>query len=97
MRTSGTGSIVADLEKGLDAKPETIVVSVEEIERLRKLENDLKHLIAMRKEVLKHIRNQIDIERDNGYFYGTNGVLELKEKVIQRRTEISTLEDLLED
>lgn len=67
-----------------------------ELDRLRKIEAALKDLIALRKEVLRHVRAQIVTERDNGYFYGINGVIELKEKVIQLRTEISTLEELLE-
>jgi hypothetical protein len=66
-----------------------------EVDRLRKIEDGLDALITMKKQVHGTISEQIKHEISQEYYYGTNGVIELRSKAAALKAEWEPLEALL--
>lgn len=69
---------------------------VEEVDRLRKIEEGLENLIAMKKQVHATLVAQRKVEIKADYWYGMNGAIELAEKANQLEAEWEPLEALLD-
>jgi hypothetical protein len=66
-----------------------------EVDRLRKIEDGIENLIAMKKQIIVSLEANIIREIENEYYYGTNGVHDLRAKADLLVGEISSLEALL--
>ena len=68
----------------------------QELARLRKIEAGVKDQVASLKRVLEDIDAGIAQAIEQEYFYGTNGVHELRERAQRIRSDIYMLEALLD-
>lgn len=83
--------VIAENSESSDA-----ILLAAEVRRLRKIEDGLKNRIAMLKQVRAALLQDVERETKLDYFYGTNGVIELREKAERIMAEVWPLEALLD-